>query len=121
MSETACPMQRTRRPKLDGRTREASLMRRVSEDLIRHLGSPSAVQRQLIERAAMLTVHIELFDRRAIANGGLDQGDAREYLDLNNSLVRILRQLGLKGADAKPPSLARAFADAIAADHGEAA
>jgi hypothetical protein len=106
MSETAGRKRRDRRPTLDGRTREAALKRRVSENLLRHLGEASAVQRQLVDRAAMLTVHIELFDRRALASGGLDQGDAREYLDLNNSLVRILRQLGLKGAAPKVTSLA---------------
>jgi hypothetical protein len=59
----------------------------------------------------MLTVHIELFDRRTLASGGLDPGAAREYLDLNNSLVRILRQLGLKGAPPKVPTLAELFPD----------
>jgi hypothetical protein len=79
------------------------LKRRVGEDLLRQLGSsPSAVQRQLVDRAAMLTVHIELADRRAIAGGGLEPADAKKYLDLNNSLVRILRQLGLKAAAAAP-------------------
>jgi hypothetical protein len=92
--------------KPDGRTREARYMRGVRDGLVRHVGSPSAVEAQLIERAAMLSLHVALFDRRAIANGGLSARDAREYLALHNSLVRTLARLGLKGAAQRPPSLA---------------
>src|SRR5689334_10768935 len=85
--------------KLDQRTREAALMRRVRKELTAHVGgSPSAVQRQLIERAAMLTLHVAMFDRRAIEDGGLSDRDRREYLAYSNALERALRHLGIKAA-----------------------
>ena len=45
--------------KLDGRTREARLMRDTRAALTRHVGgSPSATQRMLVERAATLSLHV---------------------------------------------------------------
>ena len=96
---------------LDNRTKEGRLLREIRERLIAHLGgSPSEVQRQLVERVAMLTLHVSLFDRRAIEGGGLDERDRREYLAYSNSLERALRQLGIKGVAEKPPSLAEHLA-----------
>ena len=47
--------------KLDGRTREAALMRDTRARLIAHVGgSPSAVELALIERAAQLTLKVVL-------------------------------------------------------------
>jgi hypothetical protein len=84
---------------LDGRTKEAALMRGVREDLVRHLGnSPSAVQSRLIDRIAMLSLHVALFDKRALESGGLSERDSRSYLAYSNSLSRCLRQLGLQPA-----------------------
>jgi hypothetical protein len=97
--------------KLDQRTREARLLRETREKLIAHLGGkPSEVQRQMIERAAMLTLHVSLFDRRAIENGGLSERDRREYLAYSNSLERALRHLGIKAAAEQPPTLAEYLA-----------
>ena len=97
--------------KLDGRTQEAAIMRRARRDLIAHLGGqPSAVQMRLIDRAAMLTLHVDLFDRRAIRNGGLSERDSRSYLAYSNSLARTLARLGPQPAVTRVPSLAEAMA-----------
>jgi hypothetical protein len=50
----------------------------------------------LIERAAILSVCIEAFDRRAFA-GELDEGGSRIYIGYVDSLSRLLAQLGLSG------------------------
>jgi hypothetical protein len=65
--------------KLDGRRREARLMQQVREHLMRHLGgSPSAVQRALVDRVAILSLHVALFDARALKAGGLSERDGRQ-------------------------------------------
>jgi hypothetical protein len=98
--------------KLDGRRREARLMQRVREDLLRHIGgSPSAVQRALVDRVAILSLHVALFDARALKAGGLSERDSRQYLAYSNSLGRALRQLGIKGAAARGPTLQEALAE----------
>jgi hypothetical protein len=97
--------------KIDNRTKEARLLRETRSNLIAHLGGrPSEVQLQMIERIAMLTLHVSLFDRRAIENGGMGERDRREYLAYSNSLERALRQLGIRAAAEKPPSLAEHLA-----------
>jgi hypothetical protein len=51
--------------KLDQRTREAALLRRVRADLTEHCGGqPSAVQRMLIERLAKVALRLDLYDRK---------------------------------------------------------
>jgi len=102
--------------KVDGRTKEARLMQAVRADLIAHLGgSPSAVQNRLIDRAALLSLHIELFDRRALESGGpLTERDSRSYLAYSNSLTRLLARLGIKGAKPAPPTIADVAAEIMA-------
>jgi hypothetical protein len=80
------------------------LMKRVREDLTRHVGNPSAVQRALIDRAAMLTLHVALFDARALEAGGLSERDARQYLAYSNSLTRTMAQLGIRGGADRAPT-----------------
>ncbi|MGH7012549.1 MAG: hypothetical protein ACREEL_00065 [Stellaceae bacterium] len=93
--------------KLDQRTREARLMAETRASLIHHLGGdPSPVQAALVDRIALLTLHVALFDRKALEAGGLDERDSRSYLAYSNSLARALRQLGLQGVAPRPPSLA---------------
>lgn len=92
--------------KLDGRSREASLMRRTAAELTAHVGgSPSATQRGLIDRAAWLTLHVAQLDDRALQSGGfMGEHDARQYIAWSNALTRTLRQLGTKGEAPKPMS-----------------
>jgi hypothetical protein len=102
---------------LDGRTKEAALVRTTRDDLIRHCGgNPSAVQRQLIDRIAVLTLHVATFDAKAIEAGGLSERDSRQYLAYSNSLARALRQLGLQGDPKPAPKLADLFPARPAAD-----
>jgi hypothetical protein len=97
--------------KLDGRTREATLLREARDQLIEHVGgAPSAVQLRLIERAALLTLHVAMFDARALAGNGLSERDGRQYLAYSNSLARALAQLGLKPSVAPVPTLAEVLA-----------
>jgi len=108
--------------KLDGRTKEAALLRRFRADLTQHVGgAPSATQRCLIDRAAMLALHMDLFDARALASGGLSERDGRQYLAYSNSLARAMKQLGFKGAADKPPSLKDHLARKEAEKAGRAA
>lgn len=86
-------------------------MRQIRDDLTRHVGgAPSSVQRQLIERAAMLTLHVALFDAKALKAGGLSERDGRQYLAYSNSLARALAQLGMSPTSPRPPTLAEHLA-----------
>jgi hypothetical protein len=90
----------------DGRSREGQLIRAVRDELMAHVGGkPSTVQRMLIERAVMLTVHIGRLDARALEKGSMSPHATREYLAWCNVLRRTLATLGLKGAEATPTSL----------------
>jgi hypothetical protein len=61
------------------------------------------VQKALIERAARLTLYVEMMDARALKAGGMTDHDARMYLAWSNTLTRTLRDLGIKSAASKPP------------------
>lgn len=101
--------------KLDGRRREARLMRDAVSELTRHVGgAPSVVQQRLIHRAAVLALRLAMMDAKA-PDGAMSERDAREYLCWHNAYVRTLRQLGLKGAAQKGPDLASYLASKAAA------
>jgi hypothetical protein len=88
---------------LDGRSREAQYMRQVRSDLIKHVGgSPSAVQRQLIERAVRLSLQLELMDERLMHHESFTAHDHNAYLAWSNALTRTLARLGLSAAKSKP-------------------
>ena len=91
----------------DARTREAKLVETVRRELIRHVGgSPTIAERLLLDRCAMLTLHITRLDARALEEGGFSSHATREYLAWTNTLRRSLCALGLKGvADGAPASL----------------
>lgn len=89
---------------IDMRSKEGRVLRNVRGELTAHVGSPSATQRILIERAAVLSLQIAMLDAKH-ANGGLTPHDQREYLAWTNALTRLMRQLGLKGAADRAPSL----------------
>ncbi len=107
--------------KLDGRTREAALMRRVRVDLIQHCGgSPSVTQRLLIERAVVLSLRVAQIDQQILAGEPLTLHDSNYALAWNNALRRTLTALGAPAA-AKPPDPMAALRAHLAARHGEAA
>ena len=90
--------------KLDGRTREARLMRGTRSALVAHVGGkPSVVQQTLIERACQLQIRIAMMDRD-FANGEVQtEHDSRTYLAWSNSLTRTLRALGVNEAPSPRP------------------
>ena len=90
---------------IDMRSKHGLLLRRVRSDLTAHVGGkPSATQSILIERGAVLSLQIAMLDAKHAA-GGLTPHDQREYLAWCNALTRLMRQLGLKGAAERGPSL----------------
>ena len=98
--------------KIDGRRREAKVMRDFAAELSAHVGTPSAVQRQMIARAAVLHLRLLLMDQQTGPGGAISERNAREYVCWHNAYVRTLRQLGLKGAPERQPSLAEIIAAA---------
>jgi len=103
--------------RLDGRTREARLLRQIRAELTAHCGgSPSATQRIAIDRAAALTLHVARMDAKAAEQGGMSDHARREYLAADSSLRRMLQLLG---ADAKARA-APTIHDLMAADRARA-
>jgi len=103
--------------KLDGRTREAMLMRRTRAQLIEHVGgSPSAVELALIDRAVALTLRLAQLDAEVVRGEALSSHDHRHYLAWSNSLTKTLGRLGAKGkVEPQGPSLADMMAASEAA------
>lgn len=94
---------------LDRRSVEWRRLKQVRAGLLDHLGGTvTPVQAALVERCAILTLHTELFDKKAFA-GGLTERDMRAYLAFGNSLSRLLRQLGIRGGQPAAPSLTSLF------------
>ena len=90
----------------DGRTREARLLKQMRAALFAHLGGEARLtppRRALVERAAMLQLRLATLDAK-ILDGGFTDHDSRAYLAWNNSLVRLLGQLGLEPAASKQPA-----------------
>jgi hypothetical protein len=74
-------------------------MRQLIKELTAHCGGhPSAVQRRIIQRAAVLHLRLSLLDARTGPDGEMSEAVAREYLCWNNAYIRTLNSLGLKAA-----------------------
>jgi hypothetical protein len=97
---------------IDGRLAEGKLMARVREELSQHLGGkPNPAQKILIDRAAALSLRLHLMDRESARSGGvMSERNGRQYLAWNNSLTRLLSQIGLESASARPLSPSEALA-----------
>ena len=86
-------------------------MREITDELTAHCGGhPSAVQRRLIQRAAILHLRLALMDEQTEPDGSMTEKTAREYLCWNNAYCRTLRLLGLKGTPERQASLAEIVA-----------
>lgn len=97
--------------KLDGRRREAKLMQETIRELTEHVGgSPSVVQRRLIQRAAVLALRLAMMDAKA-PDGSLSEKDAREYLCWNNAYIRTLSTLGIVSVPKPQPSVRERLAE----------
>jgi hypothetical protein len=87
---------------IDWRTREGQTLIATRAELTAHVGgNPNNVQKALIERAARLTLYIEMMDARALAAGTMTERDSRQYLAWSNALRLCLRDLGVKAAPAE--------------------
>lgn len=102
--------------KMDGRTREARLMRDLRAELFAHVGGkPSATQVALIDRCVWLSLHMAQLDAKAADGRAMTEHDSRTYLAWSNTLTRTLRQLGLEGKALGPPkTLAEYAAERVA-------
>ncbi|MBW4022013.1 MAG: hypothetical protein HIU92_02580 [Proteobacteria bacterium] len=97
--------------KMDGRSSEARLMRKIRNDLVAHVGGkPSVTQSMLIERIVNLSLRVATMDRKFTAMGTMTEHDTATYLAWSSSLSRLLRELGLKGPAPKAPTLAEVVA-----------
>ena len=102
--------------KLDGRSSEARLMRKVRNDLVAHVGGkPSVTQSMLIERIVNLSLRVATMDRKFTATGEMTEHDTATYLAWSSSLSRLLRELGMKGTAPRAPTLAEVVAKGRAA------
>ena len=89
---------------LDWRTREGKLLAASRDELTRHVGgNPNSVQKVLIERAARLTLYIEMMDRDALESGTMSERNSRQYLAWVNALRLCLREIGLDEAKPEMP------------------
>src|SRR5271166_3087322 len=108
--------------KLDGRTREAALMRKVRAELTTHVGpNPSVTQRFLIERAVVLSLRCAQIDQKILAGEVLTLHDSNFALAWNNALRRTLVALGVSEPAAATADPGRALDEHIARLRGAAA
>ena len=90
---------------LDWRTREGQTLTAARAELTAHVGgNPNNVQKALIERAARLTLYVEMMDARALVEGTMSERDSRQYLAWVNALRLCLRDIGVE--EAKPEKAA---------------
>jgi hypothetical protein len=89
--------------KLDGRTREAALMRQVRADLTEHVGgNPNAAQRVLIQRAVILALKCAQLDAAIIDGAELSLHATNHAIAWANALRRTIAALGVEPAAAQP-------------------
>ena len=93
---------------LDGRTREAAIVKRTIADLTAQVGgSPTAAQALLIHATAVIVLRIRCaLDKYGTGKGEIESLD-RHFVSLQNSLRLNLVTLGLEAAKDRPPSLER--------------
>ena len=90
--------------RIDWRTREGQVLIAARAELTAHVGgNPSNVQKALIERAARLTLYIELMDAEALVVGTMTERNSRQYLAWVNALRLCLREIGLDEAKPEMP------------------
>jgi muconolactone delta-isomerase len=93
-----------------GTSKEGQFIRQLRAALVQHVGgNPTAVERILIERAVMMTVHLARMDAEALASGRMSDYARKQYLAWDGKLRQALRQIG-KGAPERGPSLAQYLA-----------
>jgi hypothetical protein len=99
-------------PRLFNATTRQRFFRSRKNGMVRHVGSsPSRAQLILIGR--IVQNEWDLLRLDAKMEGGLSGHDMRARLAMENRLRLDLRDLGLQGATAKPPSLADYIASKV--------
>jgi hypothetical protein len=82
---------------LDSRTKVAKLLKAVTNDLLDHLGDPTAPQRLIVQGAALKVIRIALFaDRILNDETALSEKSDHNLLAWSNSLRLDLVALGLE-------------------------
>jgi hypothetical protein len=95
---------------IDGRSREGRYIAAIRAQLVAHLGgAPSAPQRMIVDRLAVVALRLALFDEKITA-GSLTDNDARTYGALHNSFRLLIREIGIKPSVARPLTLAETIA-----------
>ena len=100
---------------VNGKSTDGHFIRAYQRELTEHIGGrPTIVQRRLIERAAMLALHLLKFDQRAHRVGELSDRSMRDYLAAHNSLTRTLQAIGVQAAPVEGEPKPKTLADIIA-------
>jgi hypothetical protein len=95
--------------KIDRRTKQAAYLRRVREELNRHIGAnPSIIDKMLVDRACMLSLRLVQIDRMILEERPLTDIDTRMAVSWQNALVRTLNSLRI------PTEAAAGFQDSMA-------
>ena len=77
---------------IDGRTAQAQFMKRIKNDLTRHVGGqPSVTQRMAIDQCAMLSLRLHMMDRAELQDRSAK--NTHEYATLTSALSALLQQL----------------------------
>jgi hypothetical protein len=109
--------------RIDARSKEARLLRRLRADMVKHLGrEPSVIEAGLIERCCWLELRLRQLNEK-LATGTLTEHDHNYYLAWSNAYARTAARLGLEPASAKsaPGAALDAHLAALAASRSEAA
>ena len=115
---------------LYARTNSAKLLRKISTDLLDHLGSPTAPQRIIVQNASFKALRCALFTERMLnAPDALSERSEHNILAWSNSLRLDLQALGLERRERPTLDLASYLArkgyvaetDATTPDEPEAA
>jgi hypothetical protein len=96
---------------LDGRSAAGRYVRDLEQQLTAHCGgSPTIAQRLLIDRLVRITVQLNSLDEKLLAGDGWTDHDSRTHGGLINRQRLLLREIGLKGAEQRGPTLAEYLA-----------
>ena len=100
---------------IDGRSRAGKLLRRVEAELLAQIsGEPTFAQKLLCRRAARAVWMLDELDMKLVEGRNWNACDSNTQGGLSNSLRLILRELGIKAAPAKKPTLASYLAEKAA-------
>jgi hypothetical protein len=95
---------------VDGRSAEGRYIRDLEAQLIAHIGGePIIAQKLLIDRIVKTSMQVDALDAK-LASGNWTDTDARTHGGLVNRQRLLLRELGMKPAAGKTPSLAEHLA-----------